>query len=379
METQAKVLIGRNLKLAREMAGLSQAEFSDKLRVSRATLSGFENGHVAIDSAKLLLAAQILGRPPADFFTEHEEELSLLYRAAEEVVPSVEIRSRFRILCQGYKELEIIIGVADAILPPPEYPFLPPFQSRPIHFAEQVAQSERERLGLSQIDAIPNIFKLLDTNGVRVFALPIDQGGVFGLSAFSPHYGPCVLVNNINTTERCAFTLAHEYGHLLMHRKLYVHRDPAKHRDKEVEDMADAFAANFLVPEAGLRDVYAKSVGTKEVRSEDVIFLKHHFRVSFKVMARRLRDTKLVTETVHTELLAKAKASQPDDKKEPAPLPINLVESWHKACRFLHLARKAVMEGMISLGKLGELIGQNIVQTRALVQEWRKELSFVPA
>ena len=379
MEPQAKQLIGRNLKLAREMAGLSQEDFSDRLGLSRATVSAIENGHVAIDSAKLLLAAKVLGRPVGDFFKEQKEELCLLYRAAEDVVPSSDIRTQFRILCEGYKELEMIVGVADAILSPPEYQFLPSFQSRPLHFAEQVAISERERLGLGQLDPIPNIFKLLDTNGVRVFALPIEQNGVFGLSAFSPHFGPCVVVNNKNTTERCVFTLAHEYGHLLMHRNLYVNHDPAKERNKEVEDMADTFAGHFLVPEAGLRDICAKSVGTKDTKPEDVIFLKHHFRVSFKMMSRRLKDTKFISESTHAELLAKAKTWEQDDKKEPAPLPIDLVKSWQSACRFMHLARKAVTEGMISLGKLAELIGQNILETRNLVQTWRKELSLAPA
>jgi len=379
MEPQAKQLIGRNLKLAREMAGLSQEDFSDRLGISRATLSAIENGHIAIDSSKLLLAAKVLSRPVGDFFKEHREELCLLYRAAEDVVPSPDIRSQFRILCEGYKELEEIVGVADTILPPPEYQFLPLFQSRPLHFAEQVALSERERLGLGQLDPIPNIFKLLDTNGVRVFALPIEQNGVFGLSAFSPHFGPCVVVNNTNTTERCVFTLAHEYGHLLMHRNLYVNRDPAKERNSEIEEMANTFAGHFLVPEAGLRDTYAKSVGTKDTRAEDVIFLKHHFRVSFKVMARRLKDTKLISENSHAELLAKAKTWEQDDKKEPAPLLIDLIKSWQGGCRFMHLARKAVIEGMISLGKLAELIGQNILETRNLVQSWRKELSLVPA
>lgn len=379
MELKAKQLIGRNLKLAREMADLSQEDFSDQLGVSRATLSAIENGHIAIDSTKLLLAAQVLGRPAADFFKEHEEELSLLYRAAEEVVPGANIRSQFRILCEGYKELEEIVGVADALLTPPEYPYLPSLHSRPYHFAEQVARSERERLGLGQLDRIPNIFKLLETNGVRVFALPIDQEGVFGLSAFSSHFGPCVLVNKRNTLERCIFTLAHEYGHLLMHRKLYVNHDPAKVRDKEVEEMANTFAAHFLVPEAGLRDVFEKNVGARVVGTEDVVFLKHHFRVSFIVMVKRLKDGQFIGQKAQDELLEKAKKWQPDTKKEPAPLSIESLETWQKVCRFMHLARKAALDGLISLGKLAELIGENIIQTRSLVQEWRKELSLVPA
>jgi Zn-dependent peptidase ImmA (M78 family)/transcriptional regulator with XRE-family HTH domain len=379
LEPKAKQLIGRNLKLAREFSDFSQEDFAGKLGVSRATLSAIENGHVAIDSTKLLLAAQILGRPAADFFKEREEELTLLYRAAEEVVPGSEIRSQFKTLCEGYKELEEIVGVADVLLSPPEYPYLPSFQTRPFHFAEQVAQSERERLGVGPLDRIPNIFKLLENNGVRVFALPIEQQGVFGLSAFSPRSGPCILVNLRNTLERCVFTLAHEYGHLLMHRKLYINRDPAKERDKEIEEMANTFAAHFLVPETGLRDVFEKNVANKVVGTEDVVFLKHHFRVSFVMMLRRLMDSRYIDQKTHTELLEKAKRWQPDATQEPAPLNKESIESWIRVSRFMHLAKKAALEGMVSLGKLAELLGRDITQARGLVNEWRKEMTLVPA
>src|SRR5205809_7941663 len=79
-----KEVIGNNIKKMREIAGISQEVFAEKLGISRATLSAIENGHVAIDSTKLLQIAQILGRPVSDFFEEKEEDLALLYRAAED-------------------------------------------------------------------------------------------------------------------------------------------------------------------------------------------------------------------------------------------------------------------------------------------------------
>jgi len=87
-----KEVIGNNIKKMREIAGISQEAFAEKLDVSRATLSAIENGHVAIDSSKLLQIAQILGRPVSDFFEDQAESLALLYRAAEDAVAPVDTR-----------------------------------------------------------------------------------------------------------------------------------------------------------------------------------------------------------------------------------------------------------------------------------------------
>src|SRR2546426_5472482 len=104
-----KEVIGNNIKKMRDIAGISQEVFAEKLGVSRATLSAVENGHVAIDSTKLIQASRVLGRPINDFFREQAEELALLYRAAEEVVPNEQVRSQFRNFCEAYREIEEIV------------------------------------------------------------------------------------------------------------------------------------------------------------------------------------------------------------------------------------------------------------------------------
>lgn len=378
-ELTIKEIIGQNLKAAREAADISQEQFAEMLGVSRATLSGFENGHVAIDSVRLLKAAELLGKPVGEFFKQDEEALALLYRSAEDVVPSSSVRAQFQRLCDAYRELEEIVGVADTILPPPEYRYSAAFHSKPYQFAAQVAQSERERLGLGQNDPIENIFKMLDENGVRIFALNIDQDRVFGVSGFSERYGPCVLVNTKNTRERNIFTLAHEYGHLLMHRDFYVNPRPTEQKDREMEMVADTFAAHFLVPDVGLRDLFTKNVGQKSIGVEDIIFLKRYFRVSAQVILRRIRDGDLIPSQEHDEQLDRLRKAEPDKTKEFAPISMDLVGSWKETCRFQHLARKAALAEMVSIGKLAELLGKNLVQIRAQVQDWRKEIALVSA
>jgi Zn-dependent peptidase ImmA (M78 family)/transcriptional regulator with XRE-family HTH domain len=370
-------VIARNIKKTRELAGLSQEQLAEMLGVSRATLSAIENGHVSIDSGKLLVAARVLGRPVSDFFREEEEALPLLYRASVEATAPPQARSAFEHFCKAYWELEQIVGVADSQLPPPDYSASPGVESRPDQFAAQVAASERQRLGLGEREPIVNVFQLLEEQGVRIFRYALEHDNVFGVSAFSPKYGPCILLNSANTIERQIFSLAHEYGHLLMHRRFYQSADPTAGLDNEhpMEIMASEFAADFLVPGAGLRDVFLRDIGRKNIGLEDLVFLKRYFKVSAQMLLRRLRDVGLVQKQDADNLTAELEKRAPA-KQEFVPLNEDVLRDWNLVSRFKHLARKAALEGMVSLGKLAELMNRNVIDARKQVQEWRKEVSF---
>jgi Zn-dependent peptidase ImmA (M78 family) len=164
-----------------------------------------------------------------------------------------------------------------------------------LQFAAQVAASERDRLGLGRLDPIENLFRLTDERGLRIFFYLLDDVDIFGVSAFSRQYGTCILLNSSNTLERQIFSLAHEYAHPLMHRAFYKSPEPMAtlQSDHQLELMADTFAANLLVPETGLREAFQRDVGAKAATLEDIIFLKHHFRVSAEVMIRRLAELDL--------------------------------------------------------------------------------------
>jgi Zn-dependent peptidase ImmA (M78 family)/DNA-binding XRE family transcriptional regulator len=357
---QLKEIIGRNLKEFRELAGFLQGDFAEKLGLSRATLSAIENGHSSIDSAMLVTATCLLGRQISEFFEETPEKLKLLYRAATDVTAPPEVRWQFERFCKAYRELEEIV-----------------VQSKPLQFAAQVAASERDRLGLGRLDPIENLFRLMDEKGLRVFRVDLHDLDVYGLSAFSRQYGACILLNSSNKLERQIFSLAHEYAHPLMHRAFYESPEPMStlESDHELELMADTFAANFLVPETGLREAFQRDVGTKPVTLEDIIFLKHHFRVSAEVMIRRLRELDLASK-LEADSLQQELDRRREPKKEIAPLSDDIIKEWQQTNRFDHLAKKAALTEAISLGKLAELLGTSVVEAKKKTQEWRREMAL---
>jgi Zn-dependent peptidase ImmA (M78 family) len=315
-----------------------------------------------------------------DFFNEEQEALALMYRAAADAIAPSDVRLHFEHFCKAYRELEEIIGVADSLLPPPDYAYNPAVHSKPLQFSMQVAYSERDRLGLGLLEPIENLFRLFDDRGIKIFRHAMEDDEVYGLSAFSPEYGACIFVNAANTIERQIFSLAHEYGHTLMHRSFYKNPAPAAGlaKDHELELMANQFAACFLVPEPSLREVYLRDVGDKQVGVEDIAHLKRLFRVSAKMMIQRLSDLSLLPKTNGLQLSQEIeKHHQP--KKEFAPLSDELVKEWEGNSRFLHLVKRAALGGMLSFGKLAELMDVPLLEARKMMQSWRKEISFAQA
>lgn len=396
MDDALNIAIGRNLRSARDAARVSQDDLARNLGISRATLSYIENGHTTIDSTTLLHASRILGCSVTFFFerTKEEHDLYFLPRVAEGVTPEPQVRFKFQNFCKAYRELEDLLGVANHALWAPEYTFPTSFQSKPIElaeeFARQVARSERQRLGIGQTEPIDDIFLLLDEIGIRVFNWPVTQDGVFALSACSPTYGLSILVNTLNTMERKVFSIGHEYGHLLMHRRFYSLPEPQQSPapDKALEKMANVFAACFLVPENGLKALYRKIVGTASLALGDLVFLKKYFKVSAKMMLTRLLEIEAIRPAEKEDLQEQISQIQPDPTKEFAPLADDSTSvssegagscDWRRMRRFEFLAKKAFLSKLISQNRLAELLGITILEAMDRINVWQEEMSLVPA
>ena len=102
-------------------------------------------------------------------------------------------------------------------------------------YPEACADTVRKAWGLGE-QPIPNLIALLESKGIRVFLLQMKHkmlmhvvdGQVVGL----------LFLNTSRTAERCRFDLAHELGHLVMHKHGII-------EGIHVEQEANAFASAF--------------------------------------------------------------------------------------------------------------------------------------
>ncbi|MGH2616435.1 MAG: ImmA/IrrE family metallo-endopeptidase, partial [Thermomicrobiales bacterium] len=244
----------------------------------------------------------------------------------------------------------------------------------PERAAEEVANSERNRLGLGD-GPIGNLWGLLETDiGLRVFAMPMTNSRIAGMFLYTEEYGGCIAVNANHPEERRRWSAAHEYAHFLTDRfkpdmtilNLYK-------RVPEHERFADAFARFFLMPATGLsrRFEAIRRAKNKPITPADVLALSHLYHVSFQAMTWRLEELKLLPAGTWDRL--HDMGFKPTKARALVPLPTPEPKLPHLPLRYVALAVQAFAEGLLSEGQLAERLGTDRVGARERVRELTSE------
>jgi Zn-dependent peptidase ImmA (M78 family) len=164
--------------------------------------------------------------------------------------------------------------------------------------AEKKAIAILEQVG---IDGPPvPVERVATTLGAQLTYEPFE-GDVSGL-LYRSDEGALIGVNSTQAATRQRFTIAHEIGHLVMHRgkPMYVDRFVRVNWRNGVSDQqeieANAFAAELLMPRAFVKDALARTLAGGQVLSAEVVAqrLAKSFHVSPEAMTYRLANLGLV-------------------------------------------------------------------------------------
>ncbi len=147
---------------------------------------------------------------------------------------------------------------------------------------ETAAVALRHEWGLGE-RPIRNMIHLVESKGIRVFSMAEESTDV---DAFSVWCGqtPFMFLNTQKSAEHSRFDVAHELGHLALHRRTGLH-------GKEAEHEANRFASAFLLPRSG---VLAHAPVIPTVRA--LIRLKRQWIVSVAALAHRLHALEVIKE-----------------------------------------------------------------------------------
>lgn len=156
---------------------------------------------------------------------------------------------------------------------------------------ERIAEQVRRDLGLG-FGPISNMVWLLEGVGAFCLEIPTDIDDVDALDAFSTWSRdlsrPVVFLGSgKKSATRRRFDIAHELGHLLLHRN----RAPS---GKGLEEEANTFAAGFLLPE----DPFTAECPRRLVWSE-LIELKQRWKVSLAAIVRRAFELGIYSEATY--------------------------------------------------------------------------------
>jgi Zn-dependent peptidase ImmA (M78 family) len=133
---------------------------------------------------------------------------------------------------------------------------------------------------------IGNLISLVESMGAIVIPFDFGTDDVDAVGQWTWGLPPLFFLNSAAPTDRMRFSLAHEIGHIVMHRV------PTPDLEKE----ADRFAAELLLPAADITDELRALTLQKAMR------LKLRWRVSAQALITKAKTTKAVSDRKYASL-----------------------------------------------------------------------------
>jgi Zn-dependent peptidase ImmA (M78 family)/DNA-binding XRE family transcriptional regulator len=378
-------VIAANLRRIRASKEISQAQVAEAASLSRGAYRKIESGMVQPRVRNIEAIALALQVPVRELIEPIAVLGNVRFRSQKKLRTRAQILSNAGRWLSDYNGLEALLETRRSFRLEGVGADVPAGPDR----AALAARAVRAVLGLTEHEPIRDICGLLDSAGVKVFPMNVASDGFFGLSVGPSDGGPAVVVNTWEriSVERWIFSAAHELGHLLLH--LDDYGQDREDEDAEHEKEADAFAAEFLMPDAVFQREWRETYGLSLV--ERVIKVKRIFRVSYRTVLYRLAPDYsgwAPNVWVHFRSDYKRVTGQSLSKAdEPAALsdsefmtaapevlrgrePDHLSAADFREDRLAGLVRRAVEAGEISLGRGAEVLGLSLIEMRALSASW---------
>lgn len=262
------------LLIGRQTRGLSQVALAQRADVTQGHLSKMENGLSEPSEEVLKRLADALDFPES-FFSQPDR----VYGLPVSVHPMHRKKAQVgqRVLERIHAELNIRLmhfrRLVQAVELTPEFPMPQLDIDEYDEDAEKIAELVR-RTWLLPRGPLQNLTECLERAGSLVVWCDFSGAAIDAVTLSVPGMPPCVFLNRDQPADRMRFSLAHELGHLVMH------RIPTR----EMEVQANEFASAFLMPDEDIRGSFRGRVTLPRLAS-----LKRVWRVSIQSLLMRAK------------------------------------------------------------------------------------------
>ncbi len=381
--------IGETIRNLRERMGATQDKLAEWVGVSRGTITQLEAGNRAPESLELFRIADFFGCTVAELLEKNALDLGAVgirFRRAigiqEDDELNVSVSNSIKLAREAANLREILgVGLSEVCIP--HYMLADPSSKvEAIQQGNQIALKERNRLGLAA-DRVENIGELIESQGACAgeLGMPTD---VSGFTISLGDLGSICLVNEEHSGLRKRFSMAHEYGHVLMDSSRGAVVSKTSEKDELLEVRANVFAAGFLMPESGCREMIRKigkgsssreqtdvydeesvtriaerySAEDQQIQLYDAARLAFHFGVSIQAMLYRLKNVRMINQARLDTLL--------EEEGSDAGIHLRRLMRKHDEdgrldepdlfrCTVINMALEALRRGEISRGKCLEV------------------------
>jgi len=302
MTKENNKILGKNLADARNRHGYSMQDIADFIGVRRQYIHKIESGKDVspLTDDNINIISERLGVSPEYFFEERYISISsekLHFRSVS--IPNY-IKERAKIYVEDV--ISVCSFVKDYISPLgldfPKFDLDEKIHTDSIdtnslckNELERVSLEVREYLGLG-FGPISNMVRVLETNGIIVTSKKDISDKV---DAFcNDDYFPVVVRNENKSAVRCRFDLAHELGHLILHKG--INNDVLE--NPFIEKQANYFASCFLLPRISFIKEFPPIIKGR-IPWEKLLNIKYRWRVSLAALIKRAFDLELIKESIY--------------------------------------------------------------------------------
>ncbi len=267
------------LRIARQRKGFSQGEAAKALSIPQVTLSRYEND-VASPSEEFIERASRVYDLPTSFFYQPD----VAYGAPVSVHP------------MWRKKHDVTAHELDSIIA--EMNLRTMHIKRLLNSLEYVPKRDIPRIDLDRYDGdiervaslvrshwlipsgpISDLTAIAELAGCIVIHSNMNGSSVSGVTISVPGMPPIILLNQDQLADRMRFTLAHELGHLILHR----------FPNPNMEQEANMFASALLMPASDMKIALAGRLDLRRLAA-----LKPEWRVSMQGILYRAQTLNLI-------------------------------------------------------------------------------------
>lgn len=233
---------GNMLRLARQRRGFQQTEAAKRLGVDQSVLSRMENGMADIREETLSRAAAVYEFPASFFF-----QTDPVYGAPVSVHPMWRKKADV-----SGRELDSVVAELNLRI----MHLRRMFEGADVAFSNNLPRMDIDEYGdpgriaglvrahwKAPRGPLKDLTLLVEKAGVLVVHSNLAGASISGVTFSAPGMAPMIVLNSDQPADRMRFTLAHELGHLVMHR----------FPSASMEEEANAFASALLLPASDLR------------------------------------------------------------------------------------------------------------------------------
>ena len=281
------------LILARESRGLTQSELAKRISVRQGNISKIEAGNLPVSSDLLNTIAHELDYPTHLFFQNdrvfgfnstvffHRKRATMPDRILRKLHARVNLE-RIRI-SRLFQDTELEINRFRHI--------------EPADYKNDIQTIATLVRGTWQLPSGPvrNLIQAIENAGGIVVQFDFETPLADAISEWVPNHPPLFFVNihPAITGDRMRLTLAHEIGHVILH----------KFPNPNMEEQANEFAAEFLMPEDEIKS------SLRNLSLPKLAELKEYWKVSMAALVRRAFELDTITQDQYKYLMVKFSAA----------------------------------------------------------------------